>query len=86
METILKDYIEAQMREMDEHVDLDVGDDLVAIGFDSIAYVRLIAFIEDRFGLSIPDSEVTIEHFGTIGNIAAYLEGSGVTVKGGGAG
>lgn len=73
MEAILKDYIEQQLRDLGEDIDLGLDDDLVLIGFDSIAYVRLVAFINERFGIKVPDVDVTVEQFGTVANIAAYL-------------
>lgn len=79
METIIKHYIEEQLREFGDDVELDADDDLVLIGFDSIAYVRLIAFIHGEFGLKVPDAHVTVEQFGTVAAIAAYLEANGAT-------
>lgn len=87
MEAILKDYIEQQLRDLGEDIDLGLADDLVLIGFDSIAYVRLVAFINERFGIKVPDIDVTVEQFGTVANIAAYLadHAAGQPAAGGGA-
>lgn len=78
METMLKEYLEQQLRDQGDDVDLAVDDDLVAMGLDSIAYVRLLAFIDDRFGYRVPDSDVTIEQFGSVATIAAYLRNQGL--------
>ncbi len=83
MERILKDYLEEQLRELDEEIELEVDDDLVLIGLDSVAYVRLLAFIKKRFEIRVPDTDVTVEQFGTISGIAAYLAGRGVTEESG---
>jgi len=77
MERILKDYIEEQLRELDEEVEVEAHDNLVLIGFDSVAYVRLLAFIKRRFGVQIPDTDVTVEQFGTVSSIATYLQTRG---------
>lgn len=74
MESVLKDYIEQQMRAQGDDIELDVDDDLGLIGLDSIAYVRLVSFIEGEFGLRVPESAVTVEHFGTVARIATYLQ------------
>lgn len=80
MEDILKTYIEGQLQELGEDVVVDVDDDLAMIGFDSISYVRLLAFINERFGVRVPDSDVTVERFGTIASMARYLESVGATL------
>ncbi len=41
---------------------------------DSIAVMRFIAFIEERFELTVPPEDVTIENFSTIQRIASYLQ------------
>ena len=47
---------------------------LVSTGLvDSVALVRLASFLEQRFGLRIPDRDVTVEHFDTLALILAYL-------------
>ncbi len=79
METIIKNYIEEQLRELGDDIELEPDDDLVLIGFDSIAYVRLIAFIHTEFGVRVPDAHVTVEQFGTVAAIASYLEANGAT-------
>ncbi len=78
MKQVIIDYIEAELREVGEDVDLLPDDDLVLIGFDSVAYVRLVAFIKERYEIVVPDSDVTVGNFGTVEAIHAYLESHGV--------
>jgi len=80
MEQFLTNYIEAELREVGEDVDLETDDDLVLIGFDSVAYVRLVAHLKQEFGVRVPDSDVTVENFGTVAAIARYLESRDVAV------
>lgn len=40
---------------------------------DSMGAVRLVAFVEDTWGVRVPPQDVTIENFGTIGDIASYV-------------
>jgi D-alanine--poly(phosphoribitol) ligase subunit 2 len=40
---------------------------------DSMGLVRLIQFIEQRFGIAIPDADVTPDLFATPGDLAAYV-------------
>jgi acyl carrier protein len=78
MEQLLTNYIEEELREVGEDIQLRADDDLVLIGFDSVAYVRLVAFLKDRFGIRVPDSDVTVQNFGTVEAIARYLESNDI--------
>jgi acyl carrier protein len=74
MEALLTEFIEQQFHDQGDDVTLEADDDLVLLGFDSIAYVRLVAFIKEQFGVRVPDSEVTVEQFGTVRAMVDYLE------------
>jgi len=41
---------------------------------DSMGLVRLIQFVAERFGVSIPDEDVTPELFASPGHLAAYVD------------
>lgn len=63
--------------EMVGQPNLQIGDDedLLLSGLvDSLGVVRLIAFLEEQTGVSIPPGEITIENFGTVNAMVAYLE------------
>jgi acyl carrier protein len=56
--------------------DYPLGDDdrLLDDGvIDSMGAVELVAFIEDRFGVGIPDDEITEDNFGSIAAIAGFV-------------
>jgi acyl carrier protein len=56
---------------------IDPDENLLADGVvDSLGMMRLVAFIEDAFGVSIPPEHFTIENFRTIDSIARYLASS----------
>jgi len=40
---------------------------------DSMGAVELVAFLQDRFEIAIPDDEITEDNFGTIVAIAAFV-------------
>lgn len=42
--------------------------------FDSFAVVEVIAALEERFGITISDEDVTAEIFETFGELAAFVE------------
>jgi acyl carrier protein len=41
---------------------------------DSIGILRIVSFCEERFGVTIPDSEVLPENLGTVRSIARMVE------------
>jgi acyl carrier protein len=41
---------------------------------DSMAVVALINGIEDRFGVSVSDDEISGETFATVGSLAAFVQ------------
>jgi acyl carrier protein len=77
MQEMLTGFIEAYLRDMGDDVNLEADDDLASIGFDSIGYVRLIDHIDRALAIKVPDADVTLEQFGTVSRIAAYLEQRG---------
>ncbi len=43
--------------------------------FDSMAVVTVLTMIEEEFGISISDDEVSAEIFETLGHLATYVDG-----------
>ena len=50
-------------------MDSDIMEDFEA---DSLDVVDLVMFIEDEFGLEVPDDQ--IENFRTVGDVVRYIE------------
>lgn len=42
--------------------------------FDSMAVVTVVAALEERFGISIADDEISADTFETIGSLAKFIE------------
>lgn len=42
--------------------------------FDSMAVVAVLTMVEDEFGLSVDDDEVSGEVFETLGTLAAFID------------
>lgn len=42
--------------------------------FDSMAVVTVLTMIEDEFGITVEDDEVSAETFETLGTLAAFVE------------
>lgn len=43
--------------------------------FDSMAVVSVLTAIEERFGISIDDDEISAEAFQTVGTLCEFVEG-----------
>lgn len=49
-------------------------DDLLSSGLvDSLGVMRIVAFVEQRYGIAVPPEDVRIENFLTVRQIAGYL-------------
>jgi len=54
---------------------LNEDEDLLSAGIlDSLAILQLVAYIEDQFGIKIPDEDVVFENFQSINSLSSYLE------------
>lgn len=59
-----------------QNVEVKDDDDLLLSSLvDSLGAVRLIAFIETEFKLSVPPEDVILENFQTLNAMADYLRG-----------
>lgn len=52
---------------------LGSDDDLFAAGFDSMSLSRVLVFVEEKFGVTIPDSEVVLDEVSTLRKLAAFV-------------
>lgn len=43
------------------------------VGLDSVETMALVLSIEEEFGISVPDADMTATLFETIGSLAAYI-------------
>lgn len=53
-----------------------IEDDTALVGgvLDSMALMRLVAFVEEEFGIEIDEAEVTATNFGTVRDVARLVE------------
>jgi len=55
-------------------LEVAVDDDLLTDGLlDSLAVVRLVAFIDEDLRIAVPPQDITVEHFSSISAMADYL-------------
>jgi acyl carrier protein len=73
----INDHIVAYIRKHyvpDESISIPTNKSLIEEGLiDSFAVVELVTFLEQSYGIRIPDSDTTRENFGSIERMANYL-------------
>lgn len=58
----------------DEDLDIEMGEDLLTSGtLDSMALIRLVAAIEEKYAIKIPPTDLVIENFMTISAMEEYV-------------
>lgn len=71
IQSALNDYIVDQV--LLRKTPLAPDQNLELAGFDSMSYTRVFVFVEERFGVSIPDHEIDIEQIGTLETMARFV-------------
>lgn len=73
--TSLRTYILENFLYMHAGAHLADEDPLIGSGIlDSMGVVELIAFMEEEFGISVADADVTEAHFGTIAALGRLVD------------
>lgn len=52
---------------------LSPDEDLIDAGFDSMSLTRTLVFIEERYGVKIPDEEVVLDELSTLEKLARFV-------------
>jgi len=55
----------------------ELGDDVSLLEegvVDSTGVLELVMFVEESFGLQVPDEEIVPANFDTVNNLAAYIQ------------
>ena len=63
----------AQRLRLDAGVSIDGGSSLQDLGLDSAALLSVVIGIEEAFGIDVPDADITIDNFGTVGAMTSYI-------------
>jgi acyl carrier protein len=75
IETTVKDYILREFLPGEDPAELQDDTPLITGGIlDSIATLKLVAFLEEQFGISIAAHEADVDHLNTIGDIARLVQ------------
>lgn len=70
---VLKEYIREELMN-GANGELDESENLLAAGIiDSLGILRLVSFVEEKFGIEVPDEDVTIENFQSVKSMSDYV-------------
>jgi acyl carrier protein len=74
VETVINDYISRELVQDPALLPLANETSLLATGIiDSLSLLRLVVFLEERFGITMGDADLLPENFATVNTICAYL-------------
>jgi acyl carrier protein len=74
-EEIILNFIREELLRGDGQVSLEPNASLISTGIlDSLALLKLLLFIEERFSLKVNDGEVNPRNFETVDRITAFIE------------
>jgi acyl carrier protein len=87
VEAVINDYISRELVQDASLLPLGNETSLLETGvLDSLSLLRLVVFIQERFGIAVDDVDLVPEHFDTVDAICAYLrsrDGGKVSQAGG---
>ena len=74
MESVINDYISREIVQDQAVLPLSNDTSLLTGGIlDSLSLLRLVVFLQDRFQLTVDDTELLPENFDSVNAICAYL-------------
>jgi acyl carrier protein len=74
--TEIRTFIEENFLYMHPGLEVRDEDNLLALGvMDSLSFVELVEEVQERYGITVGDVEITEENFGSISALVTYIEG-----------
>jgi acyl carrier protein len=87
LEAVVNDFISKELVQDASLLPLDNQASLLDSGvLDSLSLLRMVVFIQERFGISVDDVDLVPENFDSVNSICAYLrtrDGGKVSQAGG---
>ena len=78
LEETLRSFIVSELALTAESRAIEVDDDLLVGGvIDSMGVMQLVAFIEDRLGVSVADEDIVPQHFRSVRALAQLVASKG---------
>jgi acyl carrier protein len=74
LEAVINDYISRELVQDASLLPLGNATSLLETGvLDSLSLLRLVGFIQERFGITVDDVDLVPEHFDSVDAVSAYL-------------
>ncbi|OIO70240.1 MAG: phosphopantetheine-binding protein [Zetaproteobacteria bacterium CG12_big_fil_rev_8_21_14_0_65_55_1124] len=70
----LKSFVFRELVHVLDETSFSGDDDLLEAGLDSMGIMRLVLFIEERFGVTLPDEEIEPDNIQTLNRISSWIE------------
>lgn len=75
VESKLKHFIATELMYGEDDSVLSSDEPLLGSGIvDSLGIMRLVSFIEEEFGVEVPEQDLVPEHFQTVNRLAAFVQ------------
>lgn len=66
------------LQEQKGDVEIDLDDDLVKVGYNSMEFIKLVINLEQEFDIEFDDDYLEYRQMNTISKIARYIETFGI--------
>jgi len=73
MQQQLKSFIFKELVFVDDPDSFGEDDDLLAAGLDSMGIMRLVIFVEEEMGVTLPDEELEPENLRTLNRLENWI-------------
>ncbi len=70
----LRGFVLQELVFLPDPIAFSADDDLLEAGLDSMGIMRLMVFIEERFGVLLPDEELEPDNISSLNRICAWIE------------
>ena len=70
----LREFLFQELIFVDSPDQFSNDNDLLEAGLDSMGIMRLVMFIEDEFGVTLPDTEIEPENIQSFHRLKAWIE------------
>jgi len=71
----IQDFIAATLMQIEDPETLGHEETLLGSGIlDSLGIMRLVVFLEEEFGIAVPETALVPEHFQTVNSLVAFVE------------
>ncbi|MGE5698957.1 MAG: acyl carrier protein [Deltaproteobacteria bacterium] len=71
----IRNFLKTNLAKRPEHLEISDRDDIISNGLiDSLGIIKLIGFLEERFGTTLKDEDIVPENFESVDSISAFLD------------